>query len=321
MNIPLARRIFLTSLLSFASAGSLRAQDLNGGSFDGVMSSINGLRKDQAAGRPDSSALTAPASAPAAEPASADPAAAPVPPKDRNVLWKFAQCVDLQTSDGNTDLQALGAACSDLDIVLNTTRYKDDPKEKNGWWIMEDHKMTGCPADAGGDKFAYIHALAIPHDKVTGAEQQSQAPQDIWESAWKTGTGLFKIPESDMILAANPRAQNQYRSQDQLHIHIVRMMPDARQELFQPGDAAPVEILNHSSGDKRHIARTYVSRLSEVWAAAESAVKVFNSTLESGDYGIAVLRDADKGRYAVIVVDDSPEKDFVMQCPGTVWHP
>ena len=75
----------------------------------------------------------------------------------------------------------------------------------------------------------------------------------------------------------------------------------------------------------------YIDRLDgdsdPVWVAAElNAGKLAThlglpSGLRSGAFGVAVVWDESKGKYAVVAVDDSPERDFTVQCPGSTWQP
>src|SRR5208282_4884393 len=112
-----------------------------------------------------------------------------------------------------------------------------------------------------------------------------------WRFAWTTAKE--KIGERDAVLVMNPSSR---RTQDQLHIHIVRLAPGARDAILK---LAPMQ-------------RRTIKNLGEAWAAAQQAAKAS----EISDYGVAVMRDTGTGRFIVAVVADSPEKDFsVYSCP------
>ena len=233
----------------------------------------------------------------------------------RDVLWGIVQCLNGQSPAVRATPESPGHACGT--IVLDEA---DEPGQDSV--ILEDTKMSKCSLNAGASEnkprsFAYVHALAIPLARMTGVEQEENRPQGIWDLAWRKAK--LYIPETnDIALVANPKAQNQYRSQDQLHIHLVRLKPGAR-----------AEILN-AKGSRR-VPPTYIDRLSgtpdPVWAAAELNAGMLAARLgvapglKSGAFGIAVIYDESKGQYAVVAVNDSPERDFTVQCPDTGWKP
>lgn len=138
---------------------------------------------------------------------------------------------------------------------------------------LRDIKMCGCPT-------GFVHGLALPRNPVRGVEDPSR-PDGIWQFAW-TATG-GRIDAGSLALVVNPARR---RSQDQLHVHILRLKEDARPRLAG-------------------ILAGRADKLDEVWqiAARDAASRGLD------DYGVLVARDAD-GRFAVAVTPDSPEAAF-----------
>ena len=251
----------------------------------------------------------------------------------RDILLGFAQCLTGQSASMLAKPQSPQHLCG-------VTVFDDGKDGSAGLGetgnspesvVIEDSKMSKCPVNAGADEsnprsFSYVHALAIPLHKVTGIEQEENRPSGIWDLAWRTATAYI-VDTSEIALVANPKAENQYRSQDQLHIHLVRLLPDAKAEILHPQGiyrVPPVYIdrLEGTSGTNQPAGAT-----DPVWAAAElNAAEFANrfglpSGLKSGIYGVAVVYDESKGKYAVAVVDGSPERKFTLQCPGSAWRP
>ncbi|MFZ4480286.1 MAG: CDP-diacylglycerol diphosphatase [Rhodoferax sp.] len=138
---------------------------------------------------------------------------------------------------------------------------------------IRDIKMCGCPA-------GFVHGLALPIAPVRGVEDPKR-PDGIWQFAWDTATQRME-PES-IALVVNPQFQ---RSQNQLHVHLLRLAADVRGRL-----------------DKEITAN--VSDLSQVWdSAARSA-----ASKGLGDYGVLVVRRPQLD-YQVVVMAGSPEAAF-----------
>lgn len=85
---------------------------------------------------------------------------------------------------------------------------------------FRDAKMCDCNAD-------FIHGLTIPRNTVTGVEDPRR-PDTIWDYAWRVG--LERIPEHELALVVNPKNK---RSQDQLHVHMLRYFPERQAEMNQ----------------------------------------------------------------------------------------
>jgi len=132
--------------------------------------------------------------------------------------------------------------------------------------------MCGCPK-------GFMHGLVIPRARISGVED-SQRPDGIWQIAWDAAmkrTG----DEYNTALAVNPA---RLRSQDQLHVHIVRLRSDIRRH-FNEGRIAIVRSLD------------------EVWPVAAKKALAMNLK----DYGVLVARQRGDG-FLVLVEEGSPEK-------------
>jgi hypothetical protein len=224
---------------------------------------------------------------------------------NRDALWDIIQCLDAQAPPVQASPASPRRVCDA--VVFDETRGGDSV-------VIEDIKMSGCRANASADEkdprsYAYVHALALPLARVAGVEQEEGRPGDIWDLAWRTAT--IYIPDaSDIVLTANPKA---HRTQDQLHVHMTRLRPGAKDELLHPRPGS------------RRIPPTYVDALSgpsePVWTAAERSADELAALLgvppglKTGAFGVAVVFDEARVRYAVVAVDDSPEKDYAARCP------
>jgi CDP-diacylglycerol pyrophosphatase len=136
--------------------------------------------------------------------------------------------------------------------------------------------MCGCSKD-------FIHGLAMPRSEVTGIEDIRRR-EEIWQFAWETSK---KIIEPNLIaLAVNPKT---HRSQNQLHVHLVRIDPKVKNKF-------------------NAYIFTYVKNLDHVWETAEK-LAAKNSLI---DYGILVTR-ATSNRFTVLITPNSPESEF------TIW--
>ena len=139
--------------------------------------------------------------------------------------------------------------------------------------VMRDIKMCGCPAP-------FVHGLALPTTPVTGVEDPLR-PEGIWAFAWNAG--IRRIAPEHLVLVVNPRL---HRSQNQLHVHIVRFAPESRDKLEKENPS-------------------YVRNLDAVWATAAQAAAA--KGLE--DYGVLV-KQAPAGGFWIAVTPYSPEGAF-----------
>jgi len=156
-------------------------------------------------------------------------------------------------------------------------------KKTNEVWALNtqyaairDIKMCGCPAE-------FIHGLAMPREVITGVEDLNRQ-EGIWQFAWDVATE--RIEPQSIALAINPKSQ---RTQNQLHIHLVRLDKNARTHLSQ---YLPVQVNN----------------LESIWATAANAARAKGLD----DYGVLVAQSSSSG-YMVVVTPNSPEAAF------TIW--
>ncbi len=156
-------------------------------------------------------------------------------------------------------------------------------KKTNEVWVLNtqyvairDIKMCGCPTD-------FVHGLAMPREVVTGVED-SNREEGIWQFAWDVA--MQRIEPQSIALAINPKSQ---RTQNQLHIHLVRLDKNARTHLSQ---YLPVQVNN----------------LESIWATAANAARAKGLD----DYGVLVAQSSSSG-YMVVVTPNSPEAAF------TIW--
>lgn len=134
--------------------------------------------------------------------------------------------------------------------------------------------MCGCPD-------GFVHGLAIPHAQVSGVEDPKR-PSGIWRFAWEVARKRIS-DDLTIALAVNPA---QYRSQDQLHVHIARLKKDARQHF-----------------DKLNL--TWVGSLEQVWSAAREKAQAQHLD----DCGVLVVAHPDGG-YLVLIDQESTEKQY-----------
>jgi len=156
-------------------------------------------------------------------------------------------------------------------------------KKTNEVWALNtqyaairDIKMCGCPAE-------FVHGLAMPREVVTGVEDPNRE-EGIWQFAWDVA--MQRIEPQSIALAINPKSQ---RTQNQLHIHLVRLDKYARTHLS-------------------HYLPVQVNNLESIWATAANAARAKGLD----DYGVLVAQSSSSG-YMVVVTPNSPEAAF------TIW--
>jgi len=191
-----------------------------------------------------------------------------------DVLWSIVtECLDPAVADycSTCKLPRTEAPCATHRDCRETTEVWAETPD---YVAIRDRKMCGCLKE-------FVHGLAIPRTRVTGVEDPRR-PEGIWEFAWHEA--CRRIPDETAIaLAVNPIS---WRSQNQLHVHIVRLRSDARK-------------------DFEHASVTRVERLDRVWAVAATTAKVAGWR----DYGVLVAKDP-SGGFLVVVEKGSPEGDF-----------
>ena len=145
----------------------------------------------------------------------------------------YAQCEDLQrvTARQRDNLTRLlpclrDPVCSklvatdDLGRTCRSTTHVWARSADGRFVVIRDLKMCEQPGTANDARF--VHGLAMPLARVTGVEdaQLGTAPEQngIWQLAWDAALAKGLL-EDEIALVANPPGN---RSQNQLHIHIVR---------------------------------------------------------------------------------------------------
>ncbi|NBS77152.1 MAG: hypothetical protein EBT28_07005 [Betaproteobacteria bacterium] len=134
---------------------------------------------------------------------------------------------------------------------------------------IRDIKMCGCPA-------SFVHGLVMPLQVITGVEDPLR-PEGIWQYAWDMATQ--RMDSDSIALVVNP--QN-FRSQNQLHVHLVRLKPQARAEFKSMATASSANLLN-------------------VWKIAAELAKQQHLP----DYGVLVSTE-ERGGFKVVVTSVSP---------------
>lgn len=171
------------------------------------------------------------------------------------------------------------SACPHRRGCEDTTEVWDETDE---YVAIRDIKMCSCPA-------GFVHGLALPRTKVKGIEA-SPLPNGIWAFAWAVAQGKIRDDSTIALVVNSARG----RSQDQLHVHLVRLRDDARQNFA--GRMASV------------------LRLDEVWAAV-TQLAAGQPRLE--DYNVLVASDL-KGGFEVLVEgnDKSLERTYTQRTCG-----
>ena len=193
-----------------------------------------------------------------------------------NILLNIAtQCINPKTQNYCNQCVSprIDSSCGNPQDCKNTTEVWSENEQ---FVSIRDIKMCGCSKD-------FIHGLAMPRSEVTGVED-IRRQEEIWQFAWETSK---KIIEPDLIaLVVNPKS---HRSQNQLHVHLVRIDPKVKNKF-------------------NAYIFTYVKNLDHVWeTAGKLAAK--NSLI---DYGILVTR-ATSNQFTVLITPNSPESEF------TIW--
>jgi CDP-diacylglycerol pyrophosphatase len=202
------------------------------------------------------------------------------PPPPRDMLWHIVStCLDVHKEDyckqcisPRTDsLCARERECEETTEVW---------QESADYVAIRDIKMCGCGKN-------FLHGLAIPRAKITGVEDPRRS-EAIWNFAW-TAAKTRVNQENGIALIVNPTGK---RSQDQLHVHIVRLQPD---------------FLRRIAGTQSARVRS----LDNIWGNAATIA----ARLNLQDYGVLVTKLPD-GDFLVLVEEKSPEKTYTLwKCP------
>jgi CDP-diacylglycerol pyrophosphatase len=197
----------------------------------------------------------------------------------RDKLWNIVTtCVGAEDAGycQRCNAPRADSACQHSRRCEDTTEVWDKTSE---YVAIRDVKMCSCPA-------GFVHGLAIPRTKVKGIEA-SPLPHGIWAFAWAVAQG--KIADDSTIALVVNSARG--RSQDQLHVHLVRLREDARRNFT--GRMASV------------------LRLDDVWNAV-SQLAANQPPLK--DYNVLVASDL-KGGFEVLVEnnDKSLERTYTQR--------
>jgi len=177
-------------------------------------------------------------------------------------------CVDPKLENYCTRCRAPIAevACTPETSCKKTTEVWSSNTE---YVAIRDIKMCGCPA-------SFVHGLVMPLQVITGVEDPLR-PEGIWQYAWDEAA--LRMEAEAIALVVNP--QN-FRSQNQLHVHLVRLKPQARAEF-------------------KSMATGTSSSLLSVWKIAAELAKQQNLP----DYGVLVSTE-ESGGFKVVVTTVSP---------------
>jgi CDP-diacylglycerol pyrophosphatase len=177
-------------------------------------------------------------------------------------------CVDPKLENYCTRCRAPIAevACTPETSCRKTTEVWSSNTE---YVAIRDIKMCGCPA-------SFVHGLVMPLQVITGVEDPLR-PEGIWQYAWDEAT--LRMEAEAIALVVNP--QN-FRSQNQLHVHLVRLKPQARAEFKSMATGTSSNLLN-------------------VWKIAAELAKQQNLP----DYGVLVSTE-ESGGFKVVVTTVSP---------------
>jgi CDP-diacylglycerol pyrophosphatase len=188
----------------------------------------------------------------------------------RDTLWNIVStCMETGAADYCTACVAPRVEAGCNRSCRDTTQVWAESKQ---FVVIRDRKMCDCPDD-------FVHGLALPRTRVKGVEDPAR-PDGIWAYAWAAAER--RMPENDIALAVNPQGK---RDQDQLHVHIVRV------------------VRGSLPTDPKRVAR--VDSLGKVWYTAARKA----AALGWKDYGFLVTRSPDNG-FLVVIDDGSPEHKF-----------
>lgn len=186
-----------------------------------------------------------------------------------DILLDIVQhCVDPKRENYCTKCRAPMAevACSPDTSCRKTTEVWSINTE---YVAIRDIKMCACPA-------SFIHGLVMPLQVITGVEDPLR-PEGIWQYAWDVA--MQRIEDEAIALVVNP--QN-FRSQNQLHVHLVRLKPEARTQFKSMATGNSADLL-------------------AIWQLAAALAKQQNLP----DYGVLVTQ-AESGGFTVVVTAQSP---------------
>jgi CDP-diacylglycerol pyrophosphatase len=209
---------------------------------------------------------------------------------NRNILWEIVRdCVDMHAAGYCTRCtRPVSGMCPTPTTCRSGTEVWAITEE---FVAIRDIKMCGCAAP-------FLHGLALPRAKVAGLESPEHPP-GIWSFAWNVAVSRIGRPEDVALVVNGPPPQQpcercDHRTQDQLHVHLIRLSPGARERL-----AAGQPVLT-----------TRLDAVSEIAATLATARKL-------PTYGVLVVQ-ARPDEFLVEVSKESFEKPAftVATCPS-----
>lgn len=207
----------------------------------------------------------------------------------RDILWDIVHnCLDERASGACRAPRQAPLSAQRFDSAEQARAYcrsgTDVWGEERGRFVaLRDIKMCACPLNT-----SFIHGLALPYERVRGVEAVNR-PEGIFAFAWNIGIARLGAAEaSNLALAVNPTG---LRSQDQLHVHIVRLRADFQQRIA----AQPAKVLRS----------VHLDDLSAVWRHAPPPGGGIN------DFGVLITADP-AGGYLLRFTDPgiSPEDEY-----------
>ena len=193
-------------------------------------------------------------------------------PRSDILLHIVSQCVDPKVKEYCSQclFPRMEANCDNASECKKTTEVW---AINNQYAAIRDIKMCGCPVE-------FVHGLAMPRSAVSGVEDPRKQ-EEIWQFAWDAA--IERIEVQSIALVVNPPS---HRSQNQLHIHLLRLENNARGKFTQ----YPHE---------------YIQNLDQVWLTAARLA----ATQGLNEYGVLVAKESSQ-QYIVVVTLGSPEAEF-----------
>lgn len=193
--------------------------------------------------------------------------------KKSDILLEIVQnCLNVKTTNYCQLCRApqLSANCSGTPSCSSSIEVW---AENDDFVAIRDIKMCGCPSD-------FVHGLVLPKSVVTGIEDDLRS-DEIWQFAWNVAEQ--RIPIQEIALVVNSKSK---RSQNQLHVHLVRLKPGWNPKL-----------------ESSWMGTT--ENLSQIWSLASQVANAQQMT----EYGVLVAKSP-QGGYRLALTSDSPEWEF-----------
>lgn len=205
-----------------------------------------------------------------------DPPPLGTPAPHADALWRIvSSCIDGEDGLSFCKCPAFNRSCCERTATPNADVVW---AESADFVAIRNMSMCGC----GGD---FVAGLALPRARITGIEDPKR-PDGIWPFAWDVARK--HIPEtSEIALVINPPED---RTQNQMHVHIVRLTPKGR-----------AQIDTSTTGDD-----TIGLTLPDLRGVFTAAVEKLGPE-RIGGWGIIVTPWPAGGYRAVLVDEQSPE--------------